>query len=292
MKSYVNPIMEGADPFVLYHDGGYYLYATNSDVGFKVFYSEDMVSWEDKGLCLSKEDVAGDAGFWAPEVMFYGGTFYMVYVANEHLGIATSNSPLGPFKQENKRFISDNCAIDGHFFVDEDGAIYLYYVRFDNGNVLYVTKVNDDLLSIDEENEKFIFRADCEWELKDCSVVEGPFVLKRNGKYYLTYSANHTRSPYYAIGYAVSDNPFGPFIKYENNPILKMNEKVNGVGHHSFVVTPKGELVCVYHSHFSKTQFTPRMICLDRAHFEEKNGDNVLVIDGPTTTLQPAFKNK
>lgn len=292
MNTYVNPIMEGADPFVLFHNGKYYLYSTSALDGFKVFSSTDMAVWKDEGYCLKKEDVMGEGGFWAPEITYRNGTFYMVYVADEHLGIATSSSPLGPFKQEQKRWLSEKNAIDGHFFTDDDGVTYLYYVRFDEGNVLYVAKMTEDLMNIYEEEEKFIFRAECDWELKDCSVVEGPFVLKQNGKYFLTYSANHTRSPFYAIGYAVADHPMGEFKKYALNPILKMNEKVNGVGHHSFVVTPNNELVCVYHSHYSKTQFTPRTVCLDRAEFVNKNGEDILVINGPTTTPQPAFNNK
>lgn len=284
--------MEGADPFILYHNGKYYLYSTNSELGFKVYSSEDMSVWKDEGLCLKKEDVMGESGFWAPELTYRNGIFYMVYVADAHLGIATSTSPLGPFTQSEKKWISERNAIDGHFFTDDDGVTYLYYVRFDQGNVLYVAKMSEDLLSIDEENERFLFRAEHDWELKDCSVVEGPFVLKRNGKYFLTYSANHTRSPYYAIGLAIADSPIGTFKRYANNPILKMNEEVNGVGHHSLFYTPDGELVCVYHSHYSKTQFTPRTVCIDRASFEIVNGEEVLVIHGPTRTSQKAFKNE
>ena len=84
----------------------------------------------------------------------------------------------------------------------------------------------------------------------------------------------------------------GPFKKYENNPILKMNEEVNGVGHHSLFFTPDNELVCVYHSHYSKSQFTPRTVCIDRAGFEIVNGEEIMVIYGPTRTVQPAFKSK
>jgi len=217
--TYQNPLIAGADPFVLTYNGMYYLYATNAEDGFRVFVSEDMARWTDMGYCLKKGDVIGEKWFWAPEVMEKGGKFYMVYVAEEHLAVAESDSPLGPFVQKEKKWLSDRKAIDGHFFRDEDGNVYLYYVRFDNGNVIYAAKMNESLSGFDEENEKFLFRADREWELKDCQVVEGPFVLKHKGKYYLTYSANHTRSEDYAIGYAVSDSPLGPFEKYENNPI-------------------------------------------------------------------------
>lgn len=293
MREYINPIMEGADPFVLYWQGKYYLYSTNSENGFKVFSSSDMAVWEDHGLCLDKKDVMGEQDFWAPEVVYKNGLFYMVYVADAHLAIATATSPLGPFSQKEKKWISERNAIDGHFFIDDNGKAYLYYVRFDNGNVLYVAPMREDLLGIEEDKEKFIFSAKEEWETKDCLVVEGPFVLKHKGLYYLTYSANHTRSPYYAIGYALSTSPMGEFIKYENNPILKKNDKVNGVGHHSFVKTPNGELVCVYHSHYSLSQFQPRTVCLDRACFVEKEGqDDCLKIEGPTRTKQLAFGDK
>ena len=288
---YQNPIMEGADPFVLTYNGKYYLYSTNSDDGFRVFVSEDLATWEDKGYCLKKGDAIGERWFWAPEVMERDGKFYMVYVAEEHLAVAEANSPLGPFVQREKKWLSEEKAIDGHFFMDDDGTVYLYYVRFDGGNVIYMSTMKDDLSRFDEENERFLFRAEDEWELRDCEVVEGPFVLKHKGKYYLTYSANHTRSEDYAIGYAVSDSPFGPFEKYEGNPVLHKTSEVNGTGHHSFTRTvDERKLICVYHCHHSKSEFRPRMVCIDRAEFiEDKNGRDILVICGPTTTPQPGF---
>ena len=293
-EKYKNPIMVGADPFVLTYDGKYYLYATNADDGFRVFVSDDMARWVDMGYCLKKGDVIGEKWFWAPEIMEKNGKFYMVYVAEEHLAVAVADNPLGPFVQREKKWLSEEKAIDGHFFVDDDGTVYLYYVRFDDGNVIYMSKMNEELSGFDEENERFLLRADEEWELRDCRVAEGPFVLKHNGKYYLTYSANHTRSEDYAIGYAISDSPFGPFEKYVNNPILHKTDEVNGTGHHSFVRSLDGkELICVYHCHYSKLEFQPRMVCIDRACFSENdNGEDILSINGPTTTEQKAFGNK
>ncbi len=290
-RMYQNPLMVGADPFVLEYKGKYYLYATNADDGFKVYSSDNLAVWQDEGYCLKKGDVIGEKWFWAPEVMEKDGKFYMVYVAEEHLAIAVSDSPLGPFAQKEKKWLSERCAIDGHFFVDDDGTVYLYYVRFDNGNVIYMSTLIDNLSTLDKENERFLLRADCDWELKDCDVAEGPFVLKHKGKYYLTYSANHTRSEDYAVGYAISDSPYGPFIKYEGNPILHKTDLVNGTGHHSFTRSADGkELICVYHRHFSKSEFTPRLVCIDRASFERRDeGDDVLVIYGPTTTPEKAF---
>ena len=285
---YRNPICEGADPFILLHDGKYYHYATNAPDGYLVYESDNLVDWENKGYCLRKEDVKGDKWFWAPEIMHRNGKFWMVYTSEEHLGIAVADSPLGPFKQAKQQWLSERNAIDGDFFVDDDGTVYLYYVRFAGGNVIYGSRLDETTMTLDEESEQRLIAAEEEWETKMGLVAEGPFMLKHNGKYYLTYSANDYRSIDYAIGYAVSDSPLGPFVKYEGNPILHRTEDVNGVGHHSFTYSKDGsQMICVYHRHNSLTTVHPRTTCIDRAWFD---GD-VLKISGPTTKEQksPAF---
>lgn len=286
-RTFCNPMLEGADPFVLRHGDKYYLYATNAEEGFRVYSSADFSAWEDCGLCLRAGDVIGEKWFWAPEVMERGGKFYMVYTAEEHLAIAVSESPTGPFVQTQKKWLSEERAIDGHFFCDDDGTVYLYYVRLRDGNEIYVAELDRDLKRLDEAHETFLIRAEAEWECRDCRVTEGPFVHKHGGNYYLTYSANHTRSPDYAVGCAVSRSPRGPFVKAAYNPVLHRNEVANGVGHHSFVRSAKGELICVYHRHFDLHTFRPRLVCADRAEFVPcADGDDVLVIHGPTAAPQ------
>ena len=252
--------------------------------GFCVYESSDLQTWECKGYCLISDDVMGEKWFWAPEVIHYRGKFYMVYTSEEHGAVAVSDSPLGPFIQAEKKWLSEDKMIDGHFFLDDDGQMYLYYVRLIKGNRIYVAKMSEDLSLIDEANERLLIKAEEPWETKDCLVTEGPFVLKHNGLYYLSYSANHTRCPDYAVGYAVSENPMGPFKKYVGNPILHRNEKVVGVGHHSFAPLPEGKFLCAYHCHASMEQFQPRKFCLDLAEFvpAPDGGVDILTIHGPT----------
>lgn len=287
-KTYLNPVAEGADPFILLDAGKYYLYSTNEvNRGYRCWSSDDLVNWEDRGMALSREDVQGDGSFWAPEVLQKDGRYYMVYTADAHIGIAVSDSPLGPFRQTNRSFLSNRNAIDGDLFLDDDGQLYLYYVRFDGGNVIYGTRMNGDLSAMDEENEVCLLRAEEAWETEDGRIAEGPFMLKHNGKYYLTYSANDYRCPGYAVGYAVSDSPLGPFRKYEGNPILHKTETVHGTGHHSFTTSRNGrQLICVYHCHRSTEEVHPRMVCIDPAEFtaDPAGGDDILVIHGPTDT--------
>ena len=299
-NNFKNPMQTGADPFVLFYEGKYYMYsttetgkvlvgandfATETDEGdgIYVYVSSDMKSWEKHGYALKKGDSMGEKWFWAPEVLEYRGKFYMVYASEEHIAIAVASHPLGPFKQEEKRWLREGKSIDGSFFVDDDGTVYLYYVRLDGQNRIYVAKMKDDLSGIEEEYENCLIAAEEPWETLDCLIAEGPFVLKHKGLYYLTYSCNHTRCIDYAVGYAVSKSPTGPFKKYANNPILIRKGGLIGVGHHSFAYANDGTLMCAYHCHnVNSSYFKPRMSCINTAEFVEgENGIDKLVINGP-----------
>ena len=148
--------------------------------------------------------------------------------------------------------------------------------------------MNEDLLSIAEECETCLIEAQEPWETIDCKVAEGPFVLKHKNLYYLTYSCNHTRCKDYAVGYAVSNSPYGPFKRYEGNPVLCRNGDFCGVGHHSFAYSKdKNQLFCAYHCHNPNGEsYKPRNFCLNKAAFiENENGDDILKIDGPKAEI-------
>lgn len=298
-NSFNNPIFYGADPFLLTYNGKYYVYCTtqnestlenfattSTDIdGFEVYESSDLKTWENKGYCLKKGDgVIGEKWFWAPEVTYYNGKFYMVYTSEEHLAMAVADNPLGPFRQTEQKWLRESKAIDGHILIDDDGKAYLYYVRLGGGNRIFVATLTEDLLSIEEEYEECLIEAQEPWETVDCKVAEGPFVLKHKGLYYLSYSCNHTRCPDYSVGYATSPSPFGPFKRYEGNPILHRNEKFWGVGHHSFAYSADGStLICAYHCHSGREDnYKPRRFCLNTAEFKENAcGEDILVINGP-----------
>ena len=291
-KQYINPIHEGADPFILLFEDKYYLYPTLDPHGIRVFSSDNLVDWKDEGYALKDVDCYGDRGFWAPEILYRDGVFYMVFVANEHLGIATSKSPLGPFVQKEKKPLDEVQMIDGHFLEGYDGKTYLYFVRFNNNNEIHVAELNDDLLSIKKETEKKVLEATDPWETiwKTNPVCEGPFVLKHNNLYYLTYSCNHTMCKEYAVGCAVSSSPYGPFKKCSNNPILSSSSTVVGTGHHSFTTSKDGRnLIIVYHCHESIEKMGQRMTCIDKARFIKGEEEDLLEILGPTDTPQDSI---
>lgn len=286
-----------ADPYVLYHDGLYYLYGTGGSDGIKVYMSKNLAVWTaargaSNGYALHKDDVFGDKWFWAPEVYYIEerNKFYMFYSANERISVAESDSPLGPFVQsaEQQKPFHNTGEIDTHLFVDDDGKMYLYYVRFTNGNEIWVAEFNDDMHSIKEETLTYCFGPSQAWEQVQARVNEGPFVLKHNGIYYLTYSGNHYESPKYAVGYATSNSPIGPWKKYDGNPILIGNDKIQGVGHHSFITKPSGCQYIIYHAHNSMQSIHARKMCIDTYEFvpSTDGSPDVLKVNGPTTISQ------
>ena len=282
-------LFPGADPFILNHGGKYYLYCTTEIApdtdpatvpdGFYVYSSDNLKDWKNEGLCLKKADVVGEKWFWAPEVYYYKGRFYMVYSAEEHLAVAVADRPTGPFTKLTDGWLREGKAIDGHLLFEPDG-VYMYYVRLDGRNRIFVARLTPDLKAVEKEYDDVLVEAKEPWETVDCEVAEGPFVIKRGGKYYMAYSANHTRNAAYAVGYAVADKPTGPFVKYAGNPVLHAKPGVEGVGHNSFAPTGRdGEYICAYHCHSGNADFRPRMVCLALAHFETVNGEEVLKID-------------
>lgn len=295
-KSYTNPLLNNcADPDILYHNGTYYLYPTNAgdgndDQGIKVYTSTDLVHWTDKGFAFKKGDGWGDKNFWAPDTIERDGIFYMYYVANEQICVATSDSPLGPYKQDKKEPMHYNVKeIDAHVFYDEASQkYYIYFVRFTGGNVIWGAELNDDMKTIKEDTVTEIVRADQGWDQDMGLINEGPFMLTKDGKYYMTYSGSHFMSPNYGSGYAVSDSPLGPFKKYEYNPIMKSNSLAHGTGHHCITTSPDGkELFMVYHSHYDLSTADPRKLCIDRMQFTtDRDGNQIMEVKGPTVTPQ------
>lgn len=295
----------GADPFVLKHKGIYYLYCTaendHADAGIPVYISTNLVDWAGPcgagkhGLAMHKDDVWGDTWFWGGDVIEKGGKFYMYATVEEHLVAAVSDSPLGPFIQAvQKPMHASIQEIDASVFADDDGRYYVYFVRFEGGNVEYVAELSDDMLSMKESTITFCLRTQSgTWEQgpnePQASVIEGAYAIKHKGLYYLIYTANHFQSIDYSMGYATAASPFGPWTRYSGNPILKATEFIHGPGNGMVVKSPNdSEMYLIYHTHCDLTKVGPRKLALDRARFEKnpKGGADIFRVDGPSTSPQ------
>lgn len=270
---YRNPLpvaKDIADPHVIRVDGKYYLYATTHTHGYDVYTSLDLVNWTNAGSVFS-----GRRGAWAPDVFHDkkgNGKFYLCYTddaegdnrGHKRIGVAVSDKPTGPFEDKGMLVLD---AIDAHLFRDDDGKYYLYYANIGGGFKMMVQPMADPLKK--EGAPKLLFQPTEPWETKSGHVTEGPFVLKRQGVYYLTYSGTGADSPDYGIGYATARNPMGPFEKYSGNPVVKRSAKVFGPGHHCIVEGPKGDLWLVYHQKWQDDKSYKRFLAIDPIRFDE-----------------------
>lgn len=262
------------DPFILYYEGCYYAYGTGADAGIPVYVSKDLKTWRRADrLALHKSDVWADRWFWAPEVYYIDGTFYMYYTADEHICVATADSPLGPFKQARKEpMIAGEKTIDNTLFIDDDGKPYLFFDRFNDGLNIWMAELSDDLLSIKPETMRPCIHVSQSWEEVWPRVNEGAFVTKHNGVYYLTYSANSYESPFYGIGCATATDIRGPWTKYEDNPLLQKPGDLVGVGHSAMFRDKRGRLKIVFHAHKDRSTIHPRGMYIGKVRFEKEKG--------------------
>ena len=273
------------DPFIMLHDGIYYAYGTHSGEGIEVYTSNDLLTWKYEGIALNKKDSWADRWFWAPEVYAVNGKFYMYYSADEHICVAIADAPAGPFVQEKKEpMITDEKCIDNSLFIDDDGTPYLTFVRFNDGNNIWIAELEKDLVTIKKETMRPCLHVSQKWEEVWPRVNEGSFIIKHNGLYYMSYSANSYESPFYGVGCATATNPMGTWTKYDENPLLQKPGELVGVGHSAMFTDKVGKLRIVYHAHKDKEKIHPRAMYIGEVSFENVNGvDRMRISEGYIT---------
>ncbi|HQB27488.1 MAG TPA: family 43 glycosylhydrolase [Paludibacter sp.] len=259
-----------ADPTIFYENNTFYISGTNSDNGFYMYESKDLIFWrlsgfDSTGMILKKgESVYGDKWFWAPQFFKDGNAYHLIYTANEQLAIASSSKINGKYEQNVVEPIDPSAKnIDPFLFKDDDGKYYLFHVRFQNGNNIWVAEFNMATKKIIPSTLKQCFGRTQSWEKTSATpsadVIEGPTVFKKDGIYYMLYSANHFESPDYAVGYATTTDIRGRWTKYEGNPIIHRSiVGENGSGHGDLFFDGNENPYYVFHVHNSSTKVGPR----------------------------------
>ncbi|HEY8346474.1 MAG TPA: glycoside hydrolase family 43 protein [Symbiobacteriaceae bacterium] len=308
-----NPVhtLPMADPFLLKWNGVYYAFATGPAPDgriFPVLYSRDLIQWTFLGGAMAPLADPAARDYWAPEVIYLNGTFYLYYAVvaygrDHHIRVATSRNPEGPYVDAGIDLTGARhpWAIDAHPFQDEDGSLYLFYtVEFWDGDRIGSGNVVDRLIDpfTLAGKPQVVTRPCAEWQEfmraraekggVDWYTVEGAFVVRRNGRYYQMYSGGNYGRANYGIGYAVANHPLGPWIPWvprgETEPgrvLQTRSPLLFGPGHNSVAPGPDNvERYCCYHAW--QPDRAGRRMCLDRI---EWHGDR-LHIQGPT--LGPA----
>ena len=289
-----NPVFTGwyADPEGTIMDGQFWIFPTYSaeydkQIFMDAFSSPDLVHWTKHEKVISQDGISWlRRALWAPAIMAANGKYYLFFGANDvhegevgGIGVATADKPEGPYKDAlGHPLIGDivNGAqpIDQFVFHDDDGEYYMYYGGWGHCNVV---RLSQDLLSIIPFPDGEMYK-----EITPRRYVEGPFMLKRNGKYYFMWSEGGWTGPNYSVAYAISDSPFGPFERV--GKILEKDENVaRGAGHHSVIKLPgKDKYYIVYHRRLlNETAGNNRETCIDKMEFNK---------DGTIKPVQMTFK--
>ncbi|BCU75825.1 family 43 glycosylhydrolase [Luteolibacter sp. LG18] len=249
-----NPVMPGADPHATIIDGTLWLHPTRSKGGgtFLAFSSKDLVHWQERGPILDFKDipwVAADGrakhGAWAPCLVAKGGKYYFYFSAGpqdpthpSRIGVATGDSPAGPFKDSGKPLLSGGNgfeAIDPMVFINPADKRPLLYAGGSAGSKLRVFELKPEMTSI----------------LREIPVetppqfTEGAFIHHHGSLYHLTYSHGNYRDDTYSVHYATSTSATGPWTY--RGVLLKSDDRHKGPGHHAIVEDPKLGWLIVYH---------------------------------------------
>ena len=280
------------DVTVVRESGTYYLFAT----GGGGWVSEDLVNWRYRGVEMRQGRVPV-----APHVAKYNGQFYM---SGNNAPLYRAPAVLGPYEvvgewvdASGKPFagIANGRpwagAFDVDIFVDDDNTPYLYFPgRSTEG--IYVVPLDPRQLNRFAAAPRRLFGFDPShvWErygemneYPDVSWIEGSWMLRRKGTYYLQYSASGTQWLSYATGMYTGRSPVGPFTYAPVNPILrKTTGTVTGTAHGSIVEGPDGNLWQFYTIVMSNPP-GGRRVGMDPVGFDAKGN---LFVRGPSETPQ------
>lgn len=278
-----NPLsrIHGAgDPDVQVWDGVVYVYTSqdrNVDStkhkahydamdGYHVFSSKDMVNWIDHGEIFHSSDVkwSWDKGgfLWAPGSARKNGKYYLYFpIKNKAgqwcIGVAVGDSPFGPFKDSGAP-IAGLTDIDPKVFIDDDGEAYIY------NSPAVVAKLKPNMIELAEPARKIQYASEEIMSNDTLGFDEAPYMHKKDGKYYYSYSNYHNRT--YQGFYAIGDNPYGPF-EWKG----ALAPRPEGAQDHHSIVEFKGQWYYFYHiavDEFPKYKESQgRITCFDKLYY-------------------------
>jgi xylan 1,4-beta-xylosidase len=293
-----NPVLAGdhPDPSIIRVGLDFWATSTSSEWGpqFPLLHSTDLVNWELMGSVFPHRPEWATANFWAPEISEFKGRYYVYYVGRKRGGplavaVAIADKPSGPYTDHGPLVAQEDGSIDPVPVTDTNGVRYLVWKEDGNSRnrptPIWAQKLNDEGTRLVGDAREFI-RNDAAWEGK---LVEGPFILRRNGWFYLFYSGNGCcgLGCNYALGVARAHSLFGPWEKNPGNPILDGNETWKCPGHGSIVTDASGRYWLLYHAYStSGSVFTGREGMLDEVKFGPDDWPTINGGKGPSAKSQ------
>ena len=202
-------------------DDEYWIFPTYSapydkQVHFDAFSSPDLVNWTKHERIIDTTVIKwAHRAIWAPSIIKKEDQYFLFFGANDiqsneeygGIGVAVSDSPKGPYKDHLGKPLVDKFhngaqPIDQFVFQD-NGKYYLIYGGWRHCNI---AQLKDDFTGFNPYEDGTTFK-----EITPENYVEGPFMFKKDDKYYFMWSEGGWTGPDYSVAYAVADSPFGPF---------------------------------------------------------------------------------
>jgi len=286
-----NPVFPGwyADPEGIIMDDEYWIFPTYSapydkQVHFDAFSSPDLVNWTKHERIIDTTVIKwAHSAVWAPSIIKKEDQYFLFFGANDiqsneeygGIGVAVSDSPKGPYKDHLGKPLVDKFhngaqPIDQFVFQD-NGKYYLIYGGWRHCNI---AQLKDDFTGFNPFEDGTTFK-----EITPENYVEGPFMFKKDDKYYFMWSEGSWTGPDYSVAYAVADSPFGPFKRIGKT--LQQDTKIaTGAGHHSVIHNKDSDdYYMVYHRRpLDETDRNSRETCIDLMEFNDDGTIKQVVI--------------
>lgn len=218
------------DPYVLVHEGKYYLYGTRSETcwgdmdGFDCYVSSDLENWEGPIEIFHRpEGFFATQYFWAPECYFYHGSFYFVTTLGgpdfkKGIYVLKANRPEGPYTLYSQRLTPEDwVSIDGTLHCENDKVYLVFSHSFEDGDEanISVLELAEDLSHAVGEPKMLFLASEAPWARPfpwakqefgiegDCYFTDGPSLQRMpSGELYMLWSSWGTNG--YAVGVARS----------------------------------------------------------------------------------------
>src|SRR4051812_292459 len=299
--TYSNPVLPGdyPDPSVIRVGHTFWATATTSQWAplFPLLTSTDLVNWTQVGAVFEDPPAWSAGSYWAPEIAQDRGRFFVYYTARRKNGplcvaVATASQPQGPYADHGPLICQDAGSIDAAPVSDEDGQRYLVWKEDGNSRKLptpiWAQPLSPDGTTLTGDRRELIHNQD-PWE---AHVVEGPYILKRDGWFYMFYSSDACcgRACNYKLGVARARRLLGPWERNPANPILKGNEHWKCPGHGSLVSDASGRTFLLYHAYDpADFQFAGRQGLLDQVTWTAQDWPEINGGQGPSARRPSPF---
>ncbi len=271
--AFSNPLFDnGADPWLEYFDGNYYL-TTTTWTSQLVMRKSPTLAGLAKATPVyvwSDTDPKRCCNFWAFEFHRLKGPngyrWYLMYTAgqdgtldHQHLNVLESagDDPMGPYQYKGA-MMPDSWNIDGSY-LEHNGNLYLLYSQWQGDEQLNLIAQMDNPWTLTAgKQHQVLTRPVLGWETSGRKVTEGAAALKYNGRTFVTYSASFCDTADYKLGLMelVGDDALNPaHWKKHDKPVFSRTNQVFGPGHNGFFKSPDGkEHWLIYHGNDKASQ--------------------------------------